>query len=129
MAILRSAAWAATRTRLWRWTSCGGRRRPLSTNWSATCAARIARKVGATVQAQPPGGTPGHQDFCQRPAVALVAWGTIDAANACTGSGDRRPHGAHCRRRLVRSVVCGRPAYDQHQAVVDGFLTEAPLRS
>src|SRR5438552_8170342 len=48
MAILRSAAWAASRTRLWRWTSCGGRRRPLSTNWSATCAAKIARKFEAT---------------------------------------------------------------------------------
>jgi hypothetical protein len=44
---LESAAWAATHTKRCRWTLSVGRRRPPSTNWSATCVARTARRFGA----------------------------------------------------------------------------------
>src|SRR5215471_16050251 len=39
---------AVTLTRPSRSTSCVGRRRPRSTNWNATCAARTARRCAAT---------------------------------------------------------------------------------
>ena len=42
--ISKSNALAATRIKRSRWISCGGRRRRRSTNWNATCAARIARR-------------------------------------------------------------------------------------
>ena len=50
-------------------------------SWSDTCAARIAQRC-----AQPSGRAATYEDFCERPALDMVAGRTVVFAVTATGS-------------------------------------------